>query len=103
MDSTAQSSAAKPNSNTPTSPKNPNKVPSQQPSLDEISHPQTESASEDEPPFTGDEAQWVSGKKLVILSNLLIVAMFLMMLDTSIISTAVSGSRPVPYSFGFSH
>ncbi|KAH6617732.1 major facilitator superfamily domain-containing protein [Chaetomium sp. MPI-SDFR-AT-0129] len=91
MDSAAQSSAAKPNNDTPTSSRKPNQVPSQQPSLDEISHPQTGSASEDDPDPTptSEEGQWVSGRKLVILSNLLIAAMFLMMLDTSIISTAI--------------
>lgn len=39
--------------------------------------------------------QWVTGMKLVVLTNLLVVAMFLMMLDTSIIATAVGVTVPV--------
>jgi hypothetical protein len=71
--------------------KNSGKQPSPQPSVTELSHHRVPSnASQDAVPPAKDGPQWVTGTKLAALSFLVAAAMFLIMLDTSIIATAVS-------------
>lgn len=58
--------------------------------MTELSHHRTSHGSEGGTPAAAKNGeQWMTGMKLVALSNLLVLAMFLMMLDTSIIATAV--------------
>jgi hypothetical protein len=75
--------------------KNSGKQPSPQPSITELSHHRVPSnASENAVPPAKNGPQWVTGMKLAALSFLVAAAMFLIMLDTSIIATAVSPVVP---------
>jgi hypothetical protein len=56
------------------------------------SQPPPNDALEEVAAVAKDEAQWTTGKRLVALLALLTAAMFLVMLDNSIIATAVSSA-----------
>jgi hypothetical protein len=77
--------------------RNEEKESSPRPSVAELSHHRVSHGLE-APTAAKDGAQWVTGMKLVALTNLLVLAMFLMMLDTSIIATAVGVTIPVTRS-----
>jgi hypothetical protein len=74
------------------------KQPSSGPAVEQESHPYSSDASEDGLAAAKNDEQWVTGGQLVALLCLLTTSMFLVMLDNSIIATAVSaaavGSRP---------
>jgi MFS family permease len=62
---------------------------SPKPSVTQLSHRRP---SNDEAAVAKNEPDWMTGGKLWVLSTCLITAIFLMMLDTSIIATAVSSA-----------
>jgi hypothetical protein len=92
MNSTAQSTARELVDADASSPQNAEKHPSPRPSVTELSHFRHSDASQDGSAAAKHGAQWVTGMELAALSVVLIAAMFLMMLDTSIIATAVSAT-----------
>jgi len=70
-------------------------LPSRKTSIDEQwEQPRLSSSSQERIAVTEDEPQWMKGAKLVILLAMLTLAMLMVLLDTSIIATAVSGSAP---------
>ncbi|KAK3292403.1 major facilitator superfamily domain-containing protein [Chaetomium fimeti] len=90
MDSTARSATRWPTDPDAYPQRHEEKESSPRPSVTELSHHRISHGSEQgTSAATKNEAQWVTGMKLVALTNLLVVAMFLMMLDTSIIATAI--------------
>ncbi|KAK4126937.1 MFS general substrate transporter [Parathielavia appendiculata] len=63
--------------------------PSTKPSVAELSHRRPSNASKDEAVAPKDEPQWMTGRQLHILSACFTISMFLIMLDTSVIATAI--------------
>jgi hypothetical protein len=61
---------------------------SPKPSVTQLSHRRP--SNDDQAVVEKDEPEWLTGSKLYIVSTCLITAMFLMMLDASIIATAAS-------------
>ncbi|KAH6617164.1 major facilitator superfamily domain-containing protein [Chaetomium tenue] len=90
MDPTARSATRRPPDVDAYSQRNEEKESSPRPSVTELSHHRASHGSEAGTSAAAKNGeQWVTGVKLVALSILLVLAMFLMMLDTSIIATAV--------------
>ncbi|KAH6842670.1 major facilitator superfamily domain-containing protein [Chaetomium sp. MPI-CAGE-AT-0009] len=90
MDSTARSARRRPTGPDAYPQRHEEKESSPRPSVTEFSHHRVSHGSEEGTSAAAkNEAQWVTGMKLLALSNLLVVAMFLMMLDASIIATAI--------------
>ena len=89
MDSTDQSTIPRPIDASTGTTRNKQKQPSPQPSVDEESHPSPSDASQDEVAAAKNDAQWMTGNPLLALLCLISTSMFLVMLDTSIIATAV--------------
>ncbi|KAK4033297.1 major facilitator superfamily domain-containing protein [Parachaetomium inaequale] len=89
MNSTAQSTSRRVVDVDASSPKNEEKEHSPSPSVTKVSHLRLSDASQDGSAAAKHGAQWVTGTELAALSIVLIAAMFLMMLDTSIIATAI--------------
>ena len=87
MDSTDQSTIPRPIDASTETAQNKQKQPSPQPSVDEESHPSP--SDEDEVAAAKNDAQWMTGNPLLALLCLISISMFLVMLDTSIIATAV--------------
>ncbi len=54
--------------------------------------PRLSSSSRERIVVPEDEPQWMKGAKLVVLLSILTIAMLMVLLDTSIIATAVSAS-----------
>src|SRR5690242_16156181 len=111
MDLAEQSTTPKPPDAGVRQPHNEGKQPSPRPSVSEVtemSHRSSEyhssvdgeavnraaadGAAADGTTASRDGAQWVTGRDRAVLLALISVAVFLMMLDTSIIATAVSSS-----------
>ncbi|KAK4155625.1 major facilitator superfamily domain-containing protein [Chaetomidium leptoderma] len=94
MDLAEQSTTPKPPDAGARRPQNEGKRPSPKPSVSEVtemSHRSSEyhSSAADGAVASEDGAQWVTGRDRAILLTLISVAVFLMMLDTSIIATAI--------------
>ncbi|EAQ84790.1 hypothetical protein CHGG_08804 [Chaetomium globosum CBS 148.51] len=90
MDPTARSATRQPTDVDAYPRRNEEKESSPRPSVTELSHHRASHGSEAGTSAAAKNGeQWVTGMKLVALSILLVLAMFLMMLDTSIIATAV--------------
>ena len=89
MDSTDQSTIPRPIDASTETAQNKQKQPSPQPSVDEESQPTPSDASQDEVAAAKNDAQWMTGNPLLALLCLISTSMFLVMLDTSIIATAV--------------
>lgn len=57
--------------------------------MDQEAHPHRSNGLEEGAAVAKNEAQWMTGKRLVALLSFLTTAMFLVMLDNSIIATTV--------------
>ncbi len=89
MDSSDQSTIPRPIDAGTGKIQNRQKQSSPQPSVDEESHPSPSDASQNEVAAAKNDAQWMTGNPLLVLLGLITTSMFLVMLDTSIIATAV--------------
>ena len=92
MDSSDRSTIPRPIDAGTRTTQNKQKQPSPQPSVDEESHPSPSDASQNEVAAAKNDAQWMTGHPLLVLLCLITTSMFLVMLDTSIIATAVGAN-----------